>query len=89
MSFPNTVLRLGGGRGDSVQFRPVCWRGFFQALLAQLAEQLTLNQRVASSSLAQGIGSHPFGGQQNRKTGKCAWGRVARDHGSAPDPNRL
>ena len=55
MSFPNTVLRLGGGRGDSVQFRPVCWRGFFQALLAQLAEQLTLNQRVASSSLAQGI----------------------------------
>ena len=25
------------------------------ALLAQLAEQLTLNQRVASSSLAQGI----------------------------------
>ena len=28
------------------------------ALLAQLAEQLTLNQRVASSSLAQGIPTH-------------------------------
>ena len=27
------------------------------ALLAQLAEQLTLNQRVASSNLAQGISS--------------------------------
>ena len=32
------------------------------ALLAQLAEQLTLNQRVASSSLAQGIPAHRFHG---------------------------
>ena len=31
------------------------WYTSLVALLAQLAEQLTLNQRVASSSLAQGI----------------------------------
>ncbi len=36
------------------------WYTSLVALLAQLAEQLTLNQRVASSSLAQGTEKGDF-----------------------------